>query len=105
MASPFIPISLHDAYLAHDKTHHHSRHRQILRKDFARIDLHSVKDLAGANAEEIFERLSFIKTADHHKTSKNYLYVIRMVIYYAKGARDVEKPKWSAWKGLLGRDG
>jgi adenine-specific DNA glycosylase len=69
-------------------------------KDFARIGLHSVEDVANANAEEIFARLSFINTADHHKTSKNYLYVIRMVIYYANGGRDSEKLKWSAWKDV-----
>jgi hypothetical protein len=68
-------------------------------KDFARIGIYTIEELQGAKAEEVFARLTFVNTADHHKTSKNYLYVIRMVIYYADGGRDVEKLKWSAWKG------
>jgi hypothetical protein len=67
-------------------------------KDFARIGFHSLEELREADADELFARLSFINTADHHKTSKNYLYVIRMVIYYANGGRDVTRLKWSAWK-------
>jgi Pathogenicity locus len=67
-------------------------------KDFARIGIHSIEELQNCKAEDVFARLTFINTADHHKTSKNYLYVIRMVIYYAEGGRDPEKLKWSAWK-------
>ncbi len=67
-------------------------------KDFARIGVTKVEELRAADAEEIFARLAFVNTADHHKTSKNYLYVIRMVIYYANGGRDPDKLKWSAWK-------
>jgi hypothetical protein len=66
-------------------------------KDFARIGIHSIEEAKDAKAEDLFARLTFINTADHHKTSKNYLYVIRMVVYYANGGRDVEKLKWSAW--------
>jgi adenine-specific DNA glycosylase len=69
-------------------------------KDFARIGINNIEDLVGANPEEVFARLSFINTADHHKTSKNYLYVIRMVIYYANGGRGAEKLKWSAWRDV-----
>lgn len=69
-------------------------------KDFARIGINNIEDLAGAKAEEVFARLSFINTADHHKTSKNHLYVIRMMIYFANGGRDAEKLKWSAWKDV-----
>ncbi len=67
-------------------------------KDFAKIDLTSITQFKDAVAEEVFARLVFINGADNHKTSKNYLYVIRTVIYYAKGGRDPEKLKWSAWK-------
>jgi hypothetical protein len=67
-------------------------------KDFARIGISEIEQLQSASAEEIFARLTLINTADHHKTSKNYLYVIRMVAYYANGGRDCEKLKWSAWK-------
>jgi adenine-specific DNA glycosylase len=67
-------------------------------KDFTRIGVTSVEQLEHTNAEEVFARLAFINSADNHKTSKNYLYVIRMVIYYAKGGREPEKLKWSYWK-------
>jgi Pathogenicity locus len=67
-------------------------------KDFARIDISSTEELQDAVPEELFARLTFVNTIDHHKTSKNYLYVIRMVVYYANGGRDSEKLKWSYWK-------
>jgi Pathogenicity locus len=67
-------------------------------KDFARIGITAIEELRNVVPEEIFARLVFVNTADHHKTSKNYLYVIRMVVYYANGGRDLEKLKWSAWK-------
>jgi hypothetical protein len=66
-------------------------------KDFARIGVSELEQLQGVKAEEVFARLTFVNTADHHKTSKNYLYVIRMVVYYADGGRDPSKLKWSAW--------
>ncbi|MCU0709757.1 MAG: helix-hairpin-helix domain-containing protein [Pirellula sp.] len=49
-------------------------------KDFARIDIFSISDLVD------------------HRTSKNYLYVIRMAVYYANGGRDESKLHWNAWK-------
>jgi Pathogenicity locus len=66
-------------------------------KDFARLGVTSIEELRNAVPEELFARLTFINTGDHHKTSKNYLYVIRMVVYYAGGGRDPSKLKWSAW--------
>jgi Pathogenicity locus len=66
-------------------------------KDFARIGITTVEELQHAVSEELFARLTFVNTADHHKTSKNYLYIIRMVVYYANGGRDPGKLKWSAW--------
>jgi Pathogenicity locus len=68
-------------------------------KDFARIDIIAVEQLANAVPEETYARLVFINESENHKTSKNYLYVIRMVIYYANGGREPEKLKWSYWKG------
>jgi hypothetical protein len=68
-------------------------------KDFARIGLHSVEDFKGETPEDIFIRLSAANATEDHNTSKNYLYVLRMVIYYANGGRDPNKLKWAAWKG------
>jgi hypothetical protein len=67
-------------------------------EDFARIQIHSVQDLVGCDPEELFRSLSQANAAVKHKTSKNYLYVIRMAIYYANGGRNPEKLKWNAWK-------
>lgn len=66
-------------------------------KDFARIGITAIEQLCDASPELIFAQLTNANLAEQHKTSKNYLYVIRMV-YYANGGRDVKKLKWSAWK-------
>ena len=67
-------------------------------KYFVRIGMHCVEDFHNKRADAIFETLVIANQQDNHKTSKNYLYVIRMVIYYAGGGRDAEKLKWSFWK-------
>ena len=67
-------------------------------KDFARIGLHCVEDFKAKHSDAVFEALAIANQQDNHKTSKNYLYVIRMVIYYAEGGRDLDKLKWSFWK-------
>ena len=67
-------------------------------KDFERIDLYCVEDFQNRQADDIFETLAIAKQLDNHKTSKNYLYVIRMIIYYVAGGRDAGKLKWSFWK-------
>jgi Pathogenicity locus len=67
-------------------------------KDFARIGIHSVEQLAGGNAEALHAALVAANDAEDHATSKNYLYVIRMCIYYADGGREPAKLTWSAWK-------
>ena len=67
-------------------------------EDFARIHIFSIGDLAGQNPERLFRQLCMANEAVDHKTSKNYLYVIRMAIYYADGGRDESKLKWNAWK-------
>jgi hypothetical protein len=71
---------------------------KTLVKDFARIGLYFVEDFETKVAEEVFENLHQVNLKENHKTSKNYLYVIRMLIYYAGGGRDPEKIKWSCWK-------
>jgi hypothetical protein len=68
-------------------------------KDFARIGLYFVEDFENKVAEEVFEELTASNIRENHKTSKSYLYVIRMIIYYACGGRDIEKLKWGYWKG------
>jgi Pathogenicity locus len=71
---------------------------KTLVKDFARIGLYFVEDFETKVAEEVFEILYHANLLENHKTSKNYLYVIRMLIYYAGGGRDPEKIKWNFWK-------
>jgi Pathogenicity locus len=71
---------------------------KTLVKDFARIGLYFVEDFETKVAEEVFESLYFANLEENHSTSKNYLYVIRMLIYYAGGGRDLEKVKWNYWK-------
>jgi hypothetical protein len=67
-------------------------------KDFARIGLHYVEDFETKDADIVFESLVKANLEENHKTSKSYLYVIRMIIYYAQGGREANKLKWNAWK-------
>jgi hypothetical protein len=67
-------------------------------KDFARLGISSVEQLAGKDADGLFLELKMANDAEDHKTGKNYLYVIRMCIYYANGGRDPAKLKWAKWK-------
>ncbi len=69
-------------------------------RDFARLGIWSQQDLVGKTAEDLFEQLVTANEREHHKTSKNYLYVIRMAIYYAQGGRDPDLLKWHAWKNV-----
>ncbi len=70
-------------------------------KDFARIGITSQRQLVGKNPERLFARLSRVNAAEGHTTSKNYLYVLRMAVYYAGGGRDHQKLRWSAWKDVV----
>lgn len=67
-------------------------------KDFERIKIRSQKDLIGRDPQQIFDKLVRANNKENHKTSKNYLYVIRMAVYYAEGGREEHKLKWSFWK-------
>lgn len=67
-------------------------------QDFARIDVFSISDLVDQNPEQLYESLRLANEEVDHKTSKNYLYVLRMAVYYANGGRDELKLKWNAWK-------
>lgn len=72
-------------------------------KDFARIGLSCVEDFANTKADAVFAALAAANNQENHRTGKNYLCVIRMVIYYAEGGRDPDKLKWSFWKDPCGR--
>jgi hypothetical protein len=67
-------------------------------KDFARLGISSVEQIAGKDPDGLFLELQMANNAEDHKTSKSYLYVIRMCIYYANGGRDPAKLKWAKWK-------
>jgi hypothetical protein len=71
-------------------------------KDLRRIGIASVEQLAHEDAEALFEKLTLANEAEDHKTSKNYLYVLRMCIYFANGGRDADRLKWHAWKDGTG---
>jgi Pathogenicity locus len=73
---------------------------KIFAKDFTRIGLHFVEDFETKVAEEVFECLKEANQKENHSTSKNYLFVIRMVIYFAQGGRDRGKLKWNFWSHL-----
>jgi hypothetical protein len=66
--------------------------------DFAQIGLYFVEDFVSKNPEKVYQDFVAAKKSEHRKTSKNYLYIIRMVCYYAQGGRDAQKLKWNAWK-------
>lgn len=67
-------------------------------RDFSRIDVFSISDLVDQDPEKLFEALRLANEAVGHKTSKNYLYVLRMAVYYANGGRDELRLKWNEWK-------
>lgn len=71
---------------------------KTFQRDFARIGITRVSQLRRGNPDRLFARLRAANEAQNHATSKNYLYVIRMAVYYAKGGRDPEKLRWNAWK-------
>ena len=71
---------------------------KTLERDFARIGITHIEQLLGADPDALFAQLKLANAAEDHKTSKNYLYVIRMAVYYASGGRDAEKLVWNAWK-------
>lgn len=67
-------------------------------KDFARIGVTEVGHLRHADPEALFAQLKDANAREGHATSRNYLYVIRMAVYFANGGRDPEKLRWNAWK-------
>jgi hypothetical protein len=71
---------------------------RTLVKDFVRIGITGQRQLRGKNPERLFARLCKANKAEGHATSKNYLYVLRMAVYYASGGREKKKLQWWAWK-------
>ena len=67
-------------------------------KDFARIGVTSIAQLQRRSPERLYAQLMDANDREMHPTSKNYLYVIRMAVYYADGGRDPGKLRWHAWK-------
>ena len=67
-------------------------------RDFARINIRSQSDLVAQDPDALYQALCRANEKVEHKTSKNYLYVIRMAVYYASGGRNKAKLKWNAWK-------
>jgi hypothetical protein len=66
--------------------------------DFSRIEMRHVDDYIGVDPDTVYAKLQETNTKLGHKTSKNYLYIIRMICYYAEGGREVERLKWNKWK-------
>lgn len=67
-------------------------------KDLARVGIESVEEIAGQDPQVLFHRLEEANAKVGHRTSKNYLYVLRMAVYYADGGRDPERLRWHVWK-------
>jgi ribosomal protein L24E len=67
-------------------------------KDFARINIRSQADLSDQDPERLFSQLCQANSRVGHRTSKNYLYVLRMAVYYANGGRNPDKLRWNVWK-------
>lgn len=67
-------------------------------RDFQRIGIQSLEDLVGRDPDELFADLTRANSREQHATSKNYLYVLRMAVYFAQGGRDPDLLVWHAWK-------
>ena len=70
---------------------------KTFRRDLACIGITTVEDVRGRNPHDLFARHAAANEAVGHATSKNYLYVLRMAVYYGDGGRDPDLLRWSAW--------
>ncbi|MFN7289653.1 MAG: helix-hairpin-helix domain-containing protein [Pirellula sp.] len=66
--------------------------------DFARIRIFAIEDLVDQDPRELYKQLCIANERVQHKTTKNYLYVFRIAVYYANGGREENKLKCNAWK-------
>jgi hypothetical protein len=71
---------------------------KTLEKDFSRIKMLYIEDFKDKVPEKVFAKLETENCKVDHKTSKNYLYVIRMICYVANGGTEQSKVKWNIWK-------
>ena len=67
-------------------------------RDLPRIGITTVQQLVGQDPELLFQQLQDANLLVSHATSRNYLCVLRMAVYYADGGRDPGKLKWNVWK-------
>ena len=69
---------------------------KTIARDMLNIGIHSIDDLKGLQAEQLYDRLCQFKAS---KVDRCMLYVFRCAIYYASNKEhDPELLKWQNWK-------
>ncbi len=69
---------------------------KIIAQDMQNIGIHSIDDLKGNQAEQLYDRLCEFKASP---VDRCMLYVFRCAIYYASNTdHDPELLKWENWK-------
>jgi hypothetical protein len=69
---------------------------KTIAKDMQNIGIHSIDDLKGRQAEQLYDRLCEFKASP---VDRCMLYVFRCAIYYASNTdHDPELLKWENWK-------
>ncbi|MHC4154728.1 MAG: helix-hairpin-helix domain-containing protein [Planctomycetota bacterium] len=69
---------------------------KTMARDMQNIGIHSIDDLKGLQAEQLYDRLCEFKASP---VDRCMLYVFRCAIYYASNTNhDPELLKWENWK-------
>ncbi len=69
---------------------------KTIARDMLNIGIHSIDDLKGLQAEQLYDRLCQFKV---FQVDRCMLYVFRCAIYYASNTdHDPELLKWQNWK-------
>jgi hypothetical protein len=69
---------------------------KTIARDMQNIGIHSIDDLKGRQAEQLYDRLCEFKASP---VDRCMLYVFRCAIYYASNTdHDPELLKWENWK-------
>ena len=69
---------------------------KTIAKDMQNIGIHSIDDLKGKQAEQLYDRLCQFKASP---VDRCMLYVFRCAIYYASNTKhDPQLLKWYNWK-------
>jgi hypothetical protein len=69
---------------------------KIIARDIQNIGIHSIDDLKGRQAQQLYDRLCQFKASP---VDRCMLYVFRCAIYYASNTdHDPELLKWENWK-------